>query len=61
LGLKGLVVVVVVIEVKWGLYIGYVRETLDYNIIIIILTIVPFTPLKCNGVACEEFIKHTHY
>jgi hypothetical protein len=29
------------IEAQWGLYIGYMRKTLDYNIIIITLTIIP--------------------
>jgi hypothetical protein len=48
-----------------GLYIGYMREILDYNIIIITLTIISLTPpalhkmqRECNGVAFEEFIKH---
>jgi hypothetical protein len=28
---------------QWGLYIGYMRETLDYTITIIPLTIIPLT------------------
>jgi hypothetical protein len=32
------------IEVQWGLYIGYMRETLNYNITIITLTIIPLIP-----------------
>jgi hypothetical protein len=31
------------IEAQWGLYIGYMRETLDYTITIIPLTIIPLT------------------
>jgi hypothetical protein len=30
-------------EVQWGLYRGYMRETLDYTIAIIPLTIIPVT------------------
>jgi hypothetical protein len=45
------------------LYIGYMRETLDYNSTVIILTIIPLTPpqmqRECNDVAFEEFTKHT--
>jgi hypothetical protein len=32
------------IEAQWGLIIGYMRETLDYNITLITLTIIPLTP-----------------
>jgi hypothetical protein len=31
------------IEAQWELYIEYMRETLDYNITIIPLTIIPLT------------------
>jgi hypothetical protein len=31
------------IEAQWGLYIGYMKETLNYNITIITLTIIPLT------------------
>jgi hypothetical protein len=31
------------IEAQWGLYIEYMRQTLDYNITIITLTIIPLT------------------
>jgi hypothetical protein len=52
------------IEAQCELYIGYMRETLDYNIRIITLTIIPLTPpqmqCECNCVAFEEFTKHTH-
>jgi hypothetical protein len=53
------------IKAQWVLYIGYMRETLDYNITIITLTIIPLTPpppqmqRECNDVAFEEFTKHT--
>jgi hypothetical protein len=46
------------IEAQWGLYIEYMRETLDYNIIIIPLT-PPQMQHECNDVAFEEFTKHT--
>jgi hypothetical protein len=37
------------IEAQWELYIEYMKETLDCNITIIPLTIIPLTlPLKCN-------------
>jgi hypothetical protein len=46
------------IEAQWGLYIGYMKETLDYNITIITLTIIPLTPPQTqrerNDVAFEE-------
>jgi hypothetical protein len=31
------------IKAQWGLYIEYMREILDYNIIIIPMTIIPLT------------------
>jgi hypothetical protein len=31
------------IEAQWELYIGYMRESLDYTIIIMPLTIIPIT------------------
>jgi hypothetical protein len=31
------------IEAQWGLYIGYMKETLDYTITIMPLTIIPLT------------------
>jgi hypothetical protein len=48
-----------------GDYIEYKRETLNYNITIILFTIIPLTPpppqmqRECNDVAFEEFTKHT--
>jgi hypothetical protein len=46
------------IEVQWGLYIGYMRETLNYNITIITLTIIPLIPpLKCNVNAMTLHLK----
>jgi hypothetical protein len=55
------------IEAQWGLYIGYMRKTLEYNITIIPLTIIPLIPpplslqlqRECNDAAFEEFTKHT--
>jgi hypothetical protein len=52
----------IVLEAQWGLYIEYIRETLDYNITLIPLTIIPLTSpqmqRECNDVAFEEFTKH---
>jgi hypothetical protein len=37
------------IEAQWELYIGYMRETLDYNITLITLIIIPLTPPLSNA------------
>jgi hypothetical protein len=39
------------IEAQWRLYIGFMRKTIDYNITIIILTIIPLTP-PSNAMGC---------
>jgi hypothetical protein len=50
------------IEAQWGLYIGYMKETLDYNIIIITLTIIPLTPpLKRNVNAMMLHLRSNTY
>jgi hypothetical protein len=50
------------IEAQGGLYIEYMRETLDYTITAMPLTIntLPPPPMQCecNDVAFEEFTKH---
>jgi hypothetical protein len=48
------------IEAQWELYIEYMRKTLDYNITLIPLTIIPLTPLsplKCNVNAMTLHLK----
>jgi hypothetical protein len=44
------------------IYIGYMRETLNYPITIIPLTVISLTPPQMqrewNGVAFEEFTRH---
>jgi hypothetical protein len=47
------------IEAQWGLYIKYMRETLDYNISIKPLTIIPLTPPQMQR-RCIRRVHKTH-
>jgi hypothetical protein len=44
------------IEAQWKLYIGYMKETLDYNITIITLTIIPLTIYHHYQFGCTRML-----